>query len=590
MSRKLIYAAAAAVIVLTAAVVIGRSVVQEYRDKRTPSEVVMPLTEYYDIPDGEAMLIIDETVYDRNALWRNGTAYLDLDTVSEMYIHRFFWVEDEQLMIYTTPTEIFHFTPGQRAYTVNDEPAQAEYPVVELKDGEPYISVNYLENCGITYTIYHDPERVLITYSEESYLAADVTSETQIRVSQNIKADLLTTLEPGDTVRFIDGGGIRENGFVKVMSSDGVRGYILESALSDSRYDDPVFTEFEWPEYTHIERDERIYLGWQLLYTTDSIGYLKEAAERAPEMTVIAPTWFFLNDTEGNMKTYATTEYVDKAHELGLEVWATYKNDTIDGQFECTEGTHAVLSSTAARTALIENILDTVVDYNLDGINIDFEMLKLDSGVYFIQFLRELSVKCRLLDIILSVDNYVPENYNAYYDLAEQSEIIDYIIIMGYDQHYAGSGETGSVSALDWFSEALANTAVKADTTRVIMGVPFYTRLWKIVDGKIYVEETPNMSEAAKIVKNAGVTKEWKEKEGQYYAAWYVNGAQYKIWLEDAESLRAKVSAARAYDVAGIAAWKCGDEAKGTWAEIVDALEGELPAEEDAEGSEDKQE
>ena len=579
MKKKLIAAAIAAVVVIIAAVILVSGFVKQYREKRRPSDVVMKLSDYYKIPDGEAMIILDEKVYEKNALWRNNTAYLDLDSVRSMYNHRFFWVEEENQLIFTTPTENFRFVPGEKGYIVNFTMKENAVPILELKDKTPYVCIDFLkEYCGITCRIYNDPNRVLITYSADSYLAADAAVESQIRVSQDIKADLLTTLEPGDKVRFIDGGGIRENGFIKVMSGDGTRGYILEDALGENYYATPEFDAFSQPVYSHLVYADKVYLGWQLLYTSDSMGYLKDAIARAPEMNVIAPTWFFMTGTGGELMSYASKDYVKYAHDAGVKVWATYKNDSIEGKFDCSEDSHTVLSSTESRTKLIDNIIAGVKEYGFDGVNIDFEMLKVDTGIYFVQFLRELSVRCRADGIILSVDNYVPENYNAYYDLTEQSAVVDYIVIMGYDQHYAGGGEAGSVSALDWFTAAAQNTAAKADASRVIMGVPFYTRLWKIKDGGIYVEETPGMDAAEKLVTKAGAAKEWKSAEGQNYAEWSSGGSRFKIWLEDADSLRAKTYAARELGMAGIAAWKCGDESNGTWAVIVDAMEGE-PAE-----------
>lgn len=581
MKKKLIYAAIAAVVVIIAGVILVSGFLKQYREKHAPSTTVLPLADYYKVADGEAMIILDEKVYEKTALWRSNTAYLDLDSVLKMYNHRFFWIEAENLLIYTTPSEDFRFTPGEKDYILNFIVKTSEVPMVEKKDEVPYISIDFLkEHCGMTVEVYNDPDRIMITYEPDSFLAAEVIEETQIRVSQNIKADILKTVKPGDIVRFIDGGGIRENGFIKVMSGDGVRGYMLESALEENYYAEPVFAEFKQPEYTHLIYADKVYLGWQLLYSADSLAKLNDAIDRAPEMNVVAPTWFFLVGTEGEMMSYASSEYVDRAHEAGLKVWATYKNDPIEGKFATTEDTHALLSSTSARTALINNMIDTVDEYELDGINIDFENLKVDSGIYFIQFLRELSVRCRAEGIIISVDNYVPENYNAFYNIPEQSKLVDYIIIMGYDQHYAGGNEAGSVSSLDWFTAAAQNTAAQADATRVIMAVPFYTRLWMIKDGGIYVEETPDMAAAEKLVTKAKASKEWKEDAGQHYAEWTSGGAKYKIWLEDEESLRAKTYAARALDMAGIAAWKCGDEIKGTWAAIVDAMEGELPVEE----------
>ena len=575
MKKNIIVIAVAAVIVLAAAGILGRKFYRDYQEKHQPSTTVMPLAEHYDISGEDVMIIIDETVYGKKGLWRNDTVYLDLETVTSMYDHRFFWVESENTLFYSTPDKIYKFFPAKNEYLLNREAAVSDVPVVETANGTVYISINFLENCGITCRVYDDPHRILITYSEEEFLATTAKEDTQIRVSQDIKADILKEVAAGDKLRYIDGGGIRQGGFIKVMSEDGVRGYISEAALEESGYEVPAFVGFEKPEYRHVMYPGKVYLGWQMLYTEDSLGYLNNAIALAPEMNVISPTWFYMNDTEGGFLSYANREYVDTAHSKGLQVWALYKNDTIDGAFSCSEDSHKVLSSTTARTALIDNIMASVEEYDLDGINIDFEMLKVDTGVYFIQFLRELSVLCHKKGIILSVDNYVPEGYNAYYDLAEQSEIIDYIIIMGYDEHYAGSSEAGSVSSLAWYEKAIENTCAKCDPERVIMGVPFYTRLWKENGDSLTVEATPGMAEAAAIVKKAGAGKDWKESAGQYYAEWK-NGGTYKIWLEDADSLRRKVLAAREKNMAGIAAWKLGDETEGIWAVIVDAMEGKI--------------
>ena len=227
---------------------------------------------------------------------------------------------------------------------------------------------------------------------------------------------------------------------------------------------------------------------------------------------------------------------------------------------------------------MIDSIMDTVREYGLDGINIDFEMLKLDSGVYFVQFLRELSVRCRLNNIVLSVDNYIPEAYNAYYDIKEQGKIVDYVVIMGYDQHTAGLGESGSVSSLDWFTNALTATVELAPPERVVMGVPFYTRLWREDNGgNVAVEATIGMRETSGTVSGKELT--WRESNGQYYSEWSKKGKLYRIWIEDEESLKRKADASRAAGVKGLAAWKLGDETPGTWELLKDYLENDHSAE-----------
>ena len=539
------------------------------------SKVVMKLADYYGVPEGKALVIIDETVYDKYALYADGMTYLDLETVKKMYTHRFFPVESENAVYYTTPTEVYDFIADSTKFECNGERSSSSVPIVKKSNNQYYIATAFLEQCGITYKFYDDPARLLITYNTDQFLCMDAKEATPVRAGKDLQSDRLKDLKAGDKLRVIDGGGIRENGFIKVQTEDGVRGYALQDDLGESYYADPVFTEYKEPVYSHIDFPENVYLGWELIYTKDNLGQLKEHLAAAPEVNVVSPTWFFLDGTDGDFISYASRDYVDYAHEKGVKVWALYKNDTIEGHFTCTEDSHTILSSKTKRRALIDSIMQTVKDYNLDGVNIDFEMLKLDSGVFFIEFLRELSVRCRTAGVTLSVDNYVPEGYNAYYDLKEQGEILDYIVIMGYDQHYAGSEEAGSVSSLDWYRNAISATTDMVSPERVVMGVPFYTRLWKEEDNgaKISVVSTPVMRDTNDTV--SGRELYWRETNGQYYSEWTKKGANYRIWIEDGESLKRKVDAARTASVKGIAGWKLGDESAGTWELIKDYLEND---------------
>lgn len=571
----------AIVVVLGIAGIVGLNIYENYVEEHRESDIVMPLAEHYGIPAGEAMIIVDEGIYDKNALWKNDEPYLDMDTAVKKYNHRFFWDEGEGRMYFTTASKEYIFIPGEKNCTINRAVAECTKPIVELKDNKPYISMSFLaENSNLTYRVYNDPERVLITQSSDAYLCAYVKEDTRIRVSQDIKADLLKEVKAGDKLRFIDGGGIQENGFIKVMSEDGVRGYILNEKLDESFYEDPVFATYTPEEYTHTLMQDKVYLGWHLLYTKNSLELLEGVLDGAEELTVVAPTWYFLNDTKGNFTSYANPEYTAKAHSNGVKVWATIKNDTIENVFKCTEDSHTLLSSYESRMRLIDNLLSAVETDGIDGINIDFELLKVDSGVYFIQFLRELSIECRAKKIILSVDNYVPENYNAYYNLSEQGENVDYVVIMGYDEHYAGS-DAGSVSSLDWFTRAADNTLAKCSPEQIIMAVPFYTRLWKEEkDGdkvKTYVVATPGLKEAQKLFDASTGDKNWNQSAGQYYTSYEQDGATYKLWLEDKWSLMHKGVVIRERNLGGVAAWKLGDELPGIWENLETALEGELP-------------
>ena len=192
-----------------------------------------------------------------------------------------------------------------------------------------------------------------------------------------------------------------------------------------------------------------------------------------------------------------------------------------------------MLASTAARDALIDNMMKAAEDYGFDGWNVDFESLSAQTGVHFVQFIKELSIRCRENGLILSVDNYIPASYNRFYDLNTQGKFVDYVIIMAYDEHYSGSPVAGSVSSLGFLKSAVENTLELVPKERVVIGIPFYTRLWseQTVDGEIKVSsEALTMNGAADVLERRDIVPWWDETTSQNYAEYTQGDITYKIW------------------------------------------------------------
>ena len=304
--------------------------------------------------------------------------------------------------------------------------------------------------------------------------------------------------------------------------------------------------------------EEPISLGFHAIYSVEGNKGLKSVVETAHAMNVIAPTWFSITDETGAFVSLASPDYVEEAHEMGLKVWGVVKD------FEYKVDMYPVLSSASNRKSLITNLVNQAVTLGIDGINIDFETIREEESIHYIQFLRELSIKCRANSLVLSVDNYPSNSGNQYLDFAEQGVIADYLIIMGYDEHWAGSKDPGSTASLSFSTNSIINIISKVSKDKVVLALPFYTRLWKESEGEV-TDESVVISEIEETAKKLGMISIWDEELGQHYASVEGEDASYYMWIEDDKSLERKMQMILEKDIAGIAVWSLGFEDITTW-------------------------
>lgn len=346
-------------------------------------------------------------------------------------------------------------------------------------------------------------------------------------------------------------------GFAKVMTKEGIIGYVRERHVQDSYYK-TIESTYEPPEYTSQLRNDKINLVFHQFFNYEAGMKLEELISQTKGVNVVSPTWFDIIDETGEISSLASSEYVEKAKSLGLQVWPLIAD--VNKEVDMNE----LLSHTSRREKLSNALIEAAINYKVNGINIDFEKIPSEAGEHYIQFLRELSVKCRNNGIVLSVDNYVPAPYNKHYNLKEQGEILDYVIIMAYDEHYAGSDVAGPVASLGFVSDAVNNTLEEVPKEKVIIAIPFYTRLWKeTTDG--VSSESLAMAFAAKLLEDKGVEPKWNDGYGSHYGEFKQDGAVYKIWLENEKSIEEKMKVIYEADVAGVGAWKLGLEEKKVW-------------------------
>ena len=518
--------------------------------KYIPSSEKMDLNEYYgELADGEIALVIGTEKLEERGLVDGDRVYLPLDVVNTYLNQRYYWDSANQQILYATPSEL---TSASASSEAGDK--------VWVKDDKVYLNLTYVqEYTDLDAYITKDPYRIAIQYKFKNVKTVTVKKNTSIRYRGGIKSAILTSVKKGTKLRLIE----EMENWDQVATDDGYIGYIDKKKVGEAEKT-KFERSFNREQYSYLTMDSKINMVWHQVTSTDANAYFADATANMTGVNVISPTWFYLTDTSGNIASIASADYVSQAHEKGLQVWGLIDNFTQE------VSTTETLSSTAARQNIISQLIQAAKDVGMDGINVDFESLSEDVGIHFLEFLRELSIECHKNNLVLSVDNPVPEDFTSHYDRAEQGRVVDYVIIMGYDEHYVGS-EAGSVASLPWVEQGIQDTLEEVPAERVINAIPFYTRLWRTTGGNV-TSEAIGMDQAQQTIAENNVETYWDKTTSQNYGKYDIDNSTYQIWLEDAQSVAEKVKLVSKYDLAGVSAWKLGFENSGIWQVISDNL------------------
>lgn len=519
--------------------------------KYIPTKDRMDLNEYYgQVAEGEAALILGTEKLEQRGIISGEEGYLPLDVVNTYLNQRYYWDAENQQILYATPSE------------VTSMPASSEAgSQVWLREGAVYLSLSYIRQyTDLDAYIYDNPNRIAIQYQFSDVNTVTAKKDTYVRFRGGIKSEVLAKVKKGAVLILME----ELENWNQVATMDGYIGYVQKKAVSEP--EKKTFErEFSREEYNYIAMEQPVNMVWHQVTNMEANAGFAEATANMTGVNVISPTWYSIIDNEGNISNIASSDYVNQAHEKGLQVWGLVDN------FSENISTTEILSRTSTRQNLVSQLVDAALASGLDGINIDFEYLEEAVGIHFLQFLRELSVETHKNNLVLSVDNPVPEDFTSHYDRAEQGRVVDYVIIMGYDEHYVGSEEAGSVASLPWVEQGIKDTLAEVPAERVINAVPFYSRLWKTLAGTLS-SEAIGMGQAQEVVAKYNVETYWDKNTSQNYGAFENEGAEFQIWIEDAQSIAEKVKLSSQYNLAGVAAWKLGFESSDVWQAISDNL------------------
>ena len=546
----IIAAAAAGLVVIVAAMF----VIVRY----TPTKEKMSGYKYFDIDKNtdKVLVMIDGESYPDTGINIDGRLYLPQEFIADNINVGFYYDKESDATLYSDTSYIYAFKKNQNDYSDDTGKIYTmDYSVIRDVDGECFIAWDYVaERTDCEYQYASEPDRLNVTLKSEAKQCVTAGKKAAVRYRGGIKSPVLEYVSKGDRLEYVD--DIDE--WIKVTTVSGYTGYVKKSEVSDTF--EYVREQKAVEEHNFLLKNEKITLAWFQVSGTAGNSSIDNNMSTISGVNVIAPTWYSVTDESGNMSSYASADFVSKMHQRGIDVWALVSD------FDTNVDFAQLYSSKAARTNMVNKLVGEAKSYGFDGINLDYENIKSAYAKDYLQFVRELSVACERNGIVLSTDNYKPEAYNRCYNLKEQSKFVDYVIVMAYDEHYAGT-DAGSVASLPFVKEAVEDTVQLVGKEHVIAGIPFYTRIWTTTDGNT-TSRAVGMQAAIDQLNSDGQVALWNDDCGQYVASYTVGSSTRQIWFEEEKSIESKMQVIQQENTAGVACWKLGLEKSTVWSVI----------------------
>lgn len=484
--------------------------------------------------------------------FENGEIYLPFDLVKEYIDGNIYRSEEKDRIIITTADSVIRMRSENNQAYVNGNPMELNMPVYDAD----FLPASVLEQF-YPVKLYYSSENdtVTMTKTDIHLLRGVIKKKTRLKYEPGKGSLNVTKLKKGTVVTALEQG----EEYTLVSTDSGLCGYVETKKIGDIG---TVAAEMEAPEPKQLWKctDGKANIVFDQITNASA----NANAERMPlkdGVDVICTTWFSFENTSGDIRNLADRAYVDRAHAKGIKVWGLI-TDNFDGAIS-----HSVLSDADTREHVIQQLLAYTSLYNLDGINIDFESVPADDGELFVQFIRELAPMLHNEGVTLSADFFVPKPWTYHYNRGKCAEVLDYAIVMGYDQHYGGSETAGSNAEIGWSREAITETVAQGvPKEKLILGIPFYTRVWTINNstGELS-QKAMGMESARSFIEDKGGNVAFDEKSGQNYGEATDGELTYKCWLEDRDSVKGRLELVKEYDVAGVAAWKNGMETEDIW-------------------------
>lgn len=528
-----------------------------------PTRETMSLKDYFTDAGDETCAVIFNGSYQAaeagsgpNALIKDKMVYISLPYLKKNADDCYVYDSTEGVLRYATDRQLVTVLADSKTYTVDQENKTFDSNILIQEKGQVYLNLDWVKKyTDLTVRLEKSPNRLIIEQAGREKKTAKLRSSGKIRLRGGVKSKILAEAKKGDEVEVLEDYG----GWSKVLSKNGVIGCIENRKLGKVE-NTKVKRSLPERNYQHTSFGAKIDLVWHQVTSQAANDRVASVLPAQSGINVISPTWYSLSDNQGNITDLSSASYVQTCHQNQVKVWALVSNlgeNKVDSS--------QVLNTTSSRDRLINNLMQTALKSGVDGINVDFEALKSDAKDGYIEFIRELALKCRQNGLILSVDNYIPTTSSEFYQRKEQAAFADYLIMMAYDEHYNGSKEAGSVASISWVKDGIKKTLNDVPADQLVLGMPFYTRVWVQDENGKLTSSAMGMQDAWNYMQNNQAEIKWSEEDGQNYGSFQKDGKTYECWLEDEKSLELKLQVMQENQLAGGAFWKLGMEKSSVW-------------------------
>lgn len=481
---------------------------------------------------------------------KNGKVYISTKTIGNFIDEKIYFASDTQKLIITTDDAVYKFKFDSTTATKNLKEYNSGEALIKYNNAT-YIAVDAIKEI---YNIKSDYDEETNTISIDKKGTSDIPlNYNRVNVYSDLRtnSNILETLGTKNTVTVYT-ESLKHSRWYKVKTDSGKIGYIEKAAVTVKSEE-----EIEEEKKQEESNQEKIIGFWQYGSSVDTLG------SKIDTVDVVMPTWFALSDEDGSVEMKYSKEYYQKAKSNGYKIWPIITNGIDSQSKEYVEFTSECMNNEEARENLIKNIMDILDTYKIDGINVDFENMREADKYMYTQFLRELHPIMKEKGKTLTVDVY----FTSYIDRAGVGHACDYIMLMGYDQRGNWSTEAGSISEIPWVREKLESLIndSQIDPSRIILGVPFYTRLWNEAEDGSLTTNVYSMKNSQDFIDKYHLEKKMDEAAGQNYVELNDTYVTYKLWIEDADSMKKRADLVNELGLAGIAAWQKGFETEDIW-------------------------